>query len=88
MRAQSRLTLALYVTLWAVAHQAPLSMDFSRQEYWSALPFPSPGFYFLMKETKLIHETHFGSTPQPPVGNEQAQHCPITRPRLLQTSPG
>ena len=26
-----------------VAHQAPLSMEFSRQEYWSGLPFPSPG---------------------------------------------
>ena len=26
-----------------VAHQAPLSMGFSRQEYWSGLPFPSPG---------------------------------------------
>ena len=29
--------------LWTVAHQAPLSMEFSRQEYWSRLPFPSPG---------------------------------------------
>ena len=28
---------------WAVACQAPLSMGFSRQEYWSGLPFPSPG---------------------------------------------
>ena len=28
---------------WAVAHQAPLSMEFSRQEYWSGLPFPTPG---------------------------------------------
>ena len=28
---------------WAVAHQAPLSMGFSRQEYWSGLPFPFPG---------------------------------------------
>ena len=28
---------------WTVAHQAPPSMGFSRQEYWSALPFPSPG---------------------------------------------
>ena len=28
--------------LWAVAHQAPLSMGISRQEYWSALPFSSP----------------------------------------------
>ena len=27
-------------TPWAVAHQAPLSMEFSRQEYWSGLPFP------------------------------------------------
>ena len=30
-------------TLWTVAHQAPLSMGFPRQEYWSELPFPSPG---------------------------------------------
>ena len=28
---------------WTVAHQAPLSMEFSRQEYWSGLLFPSPG---------------------------------------------
>ena len=28
---------------WTVAHQAPLSMGFSRQEYWGGLPFPSPG---------------------------------------------
>ena len=31
------------MTLWTVARQAPLSMEFSRQEYWSGLPFPSPG---------------------------------------------
>ena len=31
------------MTLWTVTHQAPLSMGFSRQEYWSGLPFPSPG---------------------------------------------
>ena len=37
---QSCLTL---VTPWTVAHQDPLSMGFSRQEYWSGLPFPSPG---------------------------------------------
>ena len=29
-------------TLWTAAHQAPLSTGFSRQEYWSGLPFPSP----------------------------------------------
>ena len=36
----------LFVTPWTVDHQAPLSMEFSRQEYWSGLPFPtlpSPG---------------------------------------------
>ena len=33
----------LFVTPWIVAHQAPLSMRFPRQEYWSGLPFPSPG---------------------------------------------
>ena len=32
----------LLVTPWTVAHQVPLSMEFSRQEYWSGLPFPSP----------------------------------------------
>ena len=30
-------------TLWIVARQAPLSMEFSRQEYWSGLPCPPPG---------------------------------------------
>ena len=30
------------VTPWTAAHQAPLSMGFSRQEYWSGLPFPTP----------------------------------------------
>ena len=32
----------LFATPWTVAHQAPLSMEFSRQEYWSGLPFPFP----------------------------------------------
>ena len=33
----------LFVTLWTIAHQAPLSVEFSRQEYWNGLPFPSLG---------------------------------------------
>ena len=33
----------LFATPCTVAHQAPPSMEFSRQEYWSGLPFPSPG---------------------------------------------
>ena len=38
---------------WTVAYQAPLSMRFSRQEYWSGLPFSSPGFF-------LIHGSNLG----------------------------
>ena len=33
----------LLATPWTAAHQAPPSMGFSREEYWSGLPFPSPG---------------------------------------------
>ena len=33
----------LFATPWTIAHQVPLFMGFSRQEYWSGLPFPSPG---------------------------------------------
>ena len=32
-----------FVTPWTVAHQAPLSMGFSQQDYWSGLPFPPSG---------------------------------------------
>ena len=37
----------LFVTLWTVAHQAPLSMGFPRQEYWSGLSFPSLVFFLI-----------------------------------------
>ena len=33
----------LFASPWTVDHQAPPSMEFYRQEYWSGLPFPSPG---------------------------------------------
>ena len=41
--AQSLSHVLLFVTPWTVAHQALLPMGFPRQEYWSELPFPSPG---------------------------------------------
>ena len=41
--AQSLSHVQLFVTPWTVAHQAPLPMGFSRQEYWSGLPCPPPG---------------------------------------------
>ena len=35
----------LFATLWTITHQAPLSMGFSRQEYWNGLPFPFQGIF-------------------------------------------
>ena len=62
------------LTLWTVAHQAPLSMEFSRQEYWSGLPFPPPGdlpnlriepaspvSFTLQKTMALYSLSHLGS---------------------------
>ena len=43
MYAKSIQSFQLFATPWTVAFQGPLSMGFSRQEYWSGLPFPSPG---------------------------------------------
>ena len=43
MHAQWLSHVGLFLNLWAVAHQAPLSMGFSRQEYWSGEPCPPPG---------------------------------------------
>ena len=43
MHVQSLSRVRLSAILWTVAHQAPLSMEFSRQEGWSGLPFPLPG---------------------------------------------
>ena len=43
MKVKSFSRVLLFATPCTVAYQAPLSMGFSRQEYWSGLPFPSPG---------------------------------------------
>ena len=42
MRVKSLSRVRLPATPWTAAHQAPLSMGFSRQEYWSGVPLPSP----------------------------------------------
>ena len=52
----------LFVTLWTVAYQAPLSMGFSRQEYWIGLPFPSPTLW----EGYLIGYYLMGDYPSDP----------------------
>ena len=61
----------LFVTPWTVACQAPLSMEFSRQEHWSGLPFPSPRDLpnsgmepsLLRRRQVLHHLSHQGSPP-------------------------
>ena len=49
----------LFATLWAVAHQAPLSKEISRQEYWSGLPFPSPSVQFRKHLLRINYEFLF-----------------------------
>ena len=43
VKVKSLSRIRLFATPWTAAYQAPQSMEFSRQEYWSGLPFPSPG---------------------------------------------
>ena len=43
VNAQSLSYVQIFATPWTIAHKAPLSMEFSRQEYWSGLSFPFPG---------------------------------------------
>ena len=50
MKVKSLSHIRLFATSWSVAHQAPPSMGFSRQEYWSGLPFPSPLDYLLTEQ--------------------------------------
>ena len=45
----------LFATPWTVAYQASLSMGFSRQEYWSGLPFPSPVDHVLSEISTMTH---------------------------------
>ena len=50
-----------FATPWTVAYQAPLSMEFSRQEYWSGLPFPSPKYLVacFIQEGKDVYQLYF-----------------------------
>ena len=53
----------LSATPWTTAHQAPLSMGFSRQEYWSGLPFPSPVMKYEVSEVKPLSHVRLFVTP-------------------------
>ena len=62
----------LFATLWTIAHQASLSMGFSRQEYWSALLFPLPG---IKPEFLLSSHWQVGSLPLVPPGKPSKKIC-------------
>ena len=78
----------LFVMLWTVVHQAPLSMGFSRQEYWSGLPFRSPGDLPnpVIKHLLCLLHWQAGSSPLAPPGKLLAStvKCQTTsKPRVL-----
>ena len=66
MKVKSFSRVRLFVTPWAIAHQDPPSMEFSRQEYWSVLPFPSPGklvnsvvqIFYLYWSVSIVDQFH------------------------------
>ena len=64
----------LFMTLWTVAHQVSLSVGFSRQEYWSELPYPPPGDLLTHgSNSRLLHLLHWqvGSLPLAPPGKHR-----------------
>ena len=76
-----------FATLWIVACQAPLSMGFSRQEYWSGLPCPPPGALpHSGIEPRILCLLHWqaGSLPLAPPGKPQAEYIPQQTKFLVQ----
>jgi len=80
--AQSLNHVWLFVTPWTVAHQAPLSTGFPRQDYWSGLPFPPPGDLpdpgiepSLLHCRQILYPlSHLGNFPwREPIGNFQVR---------------
>ena len=71
MRAQSHSCVQLFASPWTVAYQSPLSIGFPRQEYWSVLPFPTPGDLSTQGSNLcLLHLLHWqaDSLPLVPLG--------------------
>ena len=54
VKGKSLSSVQLLATAWAAAHQAPESMGFSRREYWSGLPLPSPNTALNTKQNKFL----------------------------------
>ena len=74
------------MTLWTVARRAPLSMGFPRQEYWSGLPFPSPGYLSNPGIELASPALQADSLPSEPPGKVSRNHR--DRPAVLEWSEG
>ena len=61
MKLKSLSRVQLLAIPWTAAHQAPLSMGFSRQEYWSVVPLPSPEEEIVVKKLKVDGKIKTGS---------------------------
>ena len=70
---ESELVVQLFATLWTLAHQASLSMDLSRQEYWSGLPFPSPGDLLDLGIKRMFPALQAESSLSKPPGKPRAE---------------
>ena len=78
MCAKSLSHIQLFASLWIVAYQAPLSKELSRQEYWSGLPFPSPGDLpdpGIEPSRLMSHALAASSLPLAPSGKPQISIC-------------
>ena len=73
----------LFETLWTVAHLAPLSMGFSRQEYWSGLPFLSPGDLPNLGIGPRSPSLQADSLPSEPPGKPQLGHEKLENHEML-----
>ena len=62
MKVKSLSRVRLLATPWTAAYQAPSSMGFSRQEYWSGVPLPSPFFFFHLTSYLMLHSFYFLTT--------------------------
>ena len=71
----------LFATSWTIAHQAPLSMEFSRQEQWSGLPSPSPGDLPDPGIKPRSPAFHTDSLPSEPPGKPWLE-IPVSKTRL------
>ena len=75
LHAQSLSHVQLFATQWTIPHQAPLSMGFPRQEYWSGLPFPSPGDLPNPRIGPMSPVWQMSSLPLCHLGNESLSLC-------------